>query len=72
MNKDDLEAGESFLAYGLVRYLVAIDGRSFKRMLALIKQGKSEPDALLGALGLTTPQLAREWREAALREGGRR
>jgi len=68
LDKIELTGDEPLLAYGMVRYLVAIDAQAMRRLVALLCENRGETQALETAYRLTGEQLAREWREAALRE----
>lgn len=64
--KDD----ERLIAFGMVRYLTAIDAQAMRRLVDLLCEGREQAQALEATYRLTPGQLAREWREAALREVG--
>ena len=52
-------------AQSLVRFLVARDRKAFVKFVHLMKQGKSEADALKEAYNLTREDLIRLWRGKA-------
>ncbi|HOD82425.1 MAG: Carbohydrate binding module (family 6) [Planctomycetes bacterium ADurb.Bin126] len=49
------------LAQGLVQFLIASDRRAFITMVRLIKQGKSDEEALREAYSISREQLAERW-----------
>ncbi len=60
------------LAQSLVRYLIARDTKAFIQLIELIKQGKSDDEALKTAYDLTKEQLAKDWRVASAKAFGMR
>ena len=53
------------IVHSLVRYMAATDRKGFLRFIRLIKEGKSEVDALKEGMGLTHAELAAKWRDWA-------
>jgi len=52
------------IVQGLVRLLIARDRKAFVRFFTLMKEGKSDEQALLEAYGLTREQLVAAWQRA--------
>lgn len=57
------------LAQGLVQFLIASDRRAFITMIRLIKQGKSDEEALQEAYSVTREQLAERWLRSVQTKG---
>jgi hypothetical protein len=53
------------LAHNIMQYLIARDRKAFLKLISLLKEGKSEADALKEAYDLTREQLAKDYYAAA-------
>ena len=62
-----LELYDYGIAQSLVRFLIAKDRKAFVRFITLMKQGKSEADALKETFDMTRAQLKKAWRKKVSR-----
>ncbi|MBI5725761.1 MAG: hypothetical protein HZA50_17510 [Planctomycetes bacterium] len=53
------------IAQSLIRYLIQRDGKAFLKFIKLMKEGKTDDEALKEAYKLTKEQLVAEWNKAA-------
>lgn len=62
----ELEAFDYGIAQSFVQYLIARDRKAFIKLVTLLKEGRSEEEAMKQAYNLTSEQFLRAWTAAAI------
>lgn len=69
-NGVELELFDYGIAQSYVRYLIARNRKSFVKLVMLLKEGKTEEEALKEAYNLTRSELLKDWKIAAAKAVG--